>query len=678
MKNDLEKLKTTTEKDFDALEQAMESADEDMRFIGEDGGMWADYLTDTYDDSRVKLELDVTSPHVMRYIGERNLNRANVVFTSNDKTTTDGDAQLLNGIYRADFKDNDGGIAQDNAVLEVGICGMGAFKLSTKFVDEDDPENEDQEICFTPITNAYNHVVFDETATRADKADAKRVTVLTPHSPDAFEEQWPDASQVSAPTSRQFRGFQWITRDVVYSATRYQIKTINDPVEVWRNIEANEVKAYTVEDLDDEKQGLRQELKLLGWEYVRTRKLKRQTVWQTVFSGGDILEKEKRIAGKYLPIIPMYGVRTYLDNKENFRELVRKLKDGNRVLNSSVSRMAEDSSSAGTQIPILLTDQVKSETARGSWEDPAGGAFVVVDPVDDGNGNIINPPVQFMPTAQIDANTMGLIEVVSNFIQRETGNAPQDQVDPDASGKAIDALEDRQNLTTQLITDNILQSTKHSGKVYLSMAGDIYTKSQMKKIIGVNNKTSFEQLNVQSLDPQTGNPITLNDISRGRFAVDVEVGTQYESQKAATIGSIERVIEKVGENSPLQPALVGAWVENIEGTGLEGVKKVNRNMMLNQGTVEPETDEEEQLVANAQNQQNPQDEVNKAIANQQNAEAENLRASSAAKLATVKKDMATVGKIKAETAEIIQDLTGVQKLKYDPMTGNLSADSNAA
>ncbi|MCP5005820.1 MAG: hypothetical protein GY941_18075, partial [Planctomycetes bacterium] len=560
----------------------MQAATEDMRFIGVDGGMWEDYQTDTYDDSRVKLELDVTSPHVMRYVGERNLNRANVVFTSNDKATTDKDAQLLNGIYRADFKDNDGGISQDNAVYEVSICGMGAFKLATKFVDEDDPENEDQEIIFKPITNAFNHVVFDETATRIDKADAKRVTVLTPHSPDSFAEQWPDASQVSAPHGRQFsRGFQWFTREVIYTATRYQIKTINDPVEVWRNVVLNEVKAFTVKDLDDDEQGLRDELKLLGWEYVRTRKLKRQTVWQTVFSGDEILEKEKRIAGKYLPIIPMYGVRTYIDNKENFRGLVRKLKDSNRALNSGVSRMSEDASSTGTQIPILWTDEATSEVAKNSWKDPAGNSMVIVDPVDDGNGGRLPKTIPFMPTSQIDPNTMGLIEVVSNFVQRETGNAPQDQVDPDASGKAIDALEDRQNLTTQLITDNILQSVKHEGKVYLSMAADIYTKSQMKKTIGVDGKSiKFEQLKHHTLDPQTGNPITLNDLSRGRFSVDVEVGTQYESQKAATIGSIERVIEKVGEQSPLQPALVGAWVENIEGTGLEGVKKVNRDLML--------------------------------------------------------------------------------------------------
>ena len=54
----------------------------------------------------------------MRYIGERNMNRANVVFTPDDKSTTDDDTELLNGIYRSDFKDNDGQIALDPAIMK--------------------------------------------------------------------------------------------------------------------------------------------------------------------------------------------------------------------------------------------------------------------------------------------------------------------------------------------------------------------------------------------------------------------------------------------------------------------------------------------------------------------------------------------------------------------------------
>ena len=232
--------------------------------------------------------------------------------------------------------------------------------------------------------------------------------------------------------------------------------------------------------------------------------------------------------------------------------------------------MTEDSSTAGNTLPIFTRDQVKSPDIQAAWANKNDSAYLVVDNQLDADGRAIPfAGVPTLPNNQIDANTLGVVDIVSNFVQRETGNAPQDAVDPDASGKAIDALKARENLNTQVITDNIHQSIKHSGKVWEAISGDIYTRSQMKKVMGIDGSTKHEQINVSSLDPQTGNPVTINDLSRGRFSVDIELGPQYESQKAATIGSLERVIEKVGEGSPLQSALVGAWIDNSEGTGAD-------------------------------------------------------------------------------------------------------------
>lgn len=650
---ELNKYKSDMTKDYDALRDTRIAANEDMRFIGVDGGMWEDFLNNTYSDDRVKLELDITSPYVMRYIGERNMNRANVVFTPDDVNTSPEDADLLNGIYRSDFKDNDGQMSQDTAIYETSVCGAGAFKISTRFVDEEDPENENQETVWTPIINAYDHVMFDETATRADKADAKRVTVLTGHSPDSFKNQWPDAKPLSAYTPESSSTFSWFSREVVYVAERYEINIENESVQVWQNVELSQIKAYPEKDMET----VQPELEALGWEFVRKRTMKRRTVWKSIFNGAEFLEKPKRIPGKWLPIIPMYGIRTYVGNVENYRGLVRKLKDANRVLNTSISRMTEDSSVTGNSLPIFTRDQMKSKDVRDSWADKSDKAFMLVDPQLDADGRSLPfAGVPTLPTNQVDPNTLGVVDIVSNFVQRETGNAPQDAIDPDASGKAIDALKAREDLNTQVITDNIHQSIKHSGKVWEAISADIYTRSQMKKVLGVDGSVKHEQLNKASLDPQTGNPITINDISKGRFSVDIELGPQYESQKAATIGSLERVIEKVGENSALQPALIGAWIDNIEGTGLEGVKELNRNNMLRQGIVKPATPEEEQIVAQSQGQQDPNDELVKAATEQQKAEAENLRAASAGKIASAQKDLATAEKTKAETAEIVTDI----------------------
>lgn len=650
---DLDQFKLDVAKDYNASEETREKSNEDMRFISVDGGMWEGFLQDTHnsDTGRARLELDITSDYVMRYVGEWTLNRANVLYTQDDKATSEEDAELLNGVYRADFKDNGGQVSQDTAVLETSICGSGAFKMTTEFVDPEDPENEDQEVIWEPITNAFNHVMWDENAKRADKADAKRCTVLTGYSKDAFEEAWPDAEPASAYVPCNYSEFNWTTREVIYVAERYDVKIKKETVQVWQNVIGNKVKAFNPEEFEL----VEDELKALGWEFVRERKISRRIIEKSIFTGNEFLEESKRIVGKWIPIIPMYGFRTYVDNVEYVRGLVRKLKDANRTINMGISKMAESSASSGDAVPIFTRQQIKG--LESIWGDKTNKSYMVINDLVDPQGNpVASGPVGTVTPNQLDPNTVGVIDTVSNFVQRQTGNAPQDTIDPGASGKAINALRKRENLNTQVMSDNILQSIKHSGKVYRAIAGEIYTRSQMKKIIGINGTIKIEQLNVQSLDPQTGNPIQLNDLSRGRFSVDVEVGPQYESQKEATIESIEKVIEKIPPDSPYLGPLLAMWMENIQGTGLKPLKEFNRQLMLKQGLVQPETDEEKQMVQSLQQETDPNDELIKAATLQQQAEAKNLEASSVGKIASAQKDLAMAEKVKAETADIVTDI----------------------
>ena len=99
---------------FDLAEEQRDAANEDIRFCNVDGGMWEGWLEDThgYNTNRARLEFDITTDYVNRYVGEWTMNRANVQYVPDDSATTDDDADLLNGIYRADFKDNDGQIAE--------------------------------------------------------------------------------------------------------------------------------------------------------------------------------------------------------------------------------------------------------------------------------------------------------------------------------------------------------------------------------------------------------------------------------------------------------------------------------------------------------------------------------------------------------------------------------------
>jgi len=65
--------------DAELTEDQRDKANEDMRFVNVTGGMWEGFLDDQFQD-RTKLEFDLVSNYVNRFLGQWNLNRVGVEF----------------------------------------------------------------------------------------------------------------------------------------------------------------------------------------------------------------------------------------------------------------------------------------------------------------------------------------------------------------------------------------------------------------------------------------------------------------------------------------------------------------------------------------------------------------------------------------------------------------------
>lgn len=640
-------------RDADVTDEQRDQANEDMRFVHVTGGMWEGFLEKDFDTDRVKMEFDVVSNFLQRFLGELDQSPIGVEYKPDDGKTTDDDAELLNGIYRGDFRNFSGAIATDNAVDEAATCGYGAMKLATESEDDTDPENEDQHIAWRPIYNAYNSVFWDQAAQRIDKRDARWVTVLKPFTKDSFKEVWPDNDPVSAftPESRQFQNVNLQTPDFVFVATRYEVVRKNETVFIYNNLASGTVEVYNQEDHDL----IKDELRAIEFiEFVRERVVLRQSVEKTVFSGVDILKDTRRIAGKWIPVIPFYGYRAYVDGVEWYRGLVRKLKDAARLFNMQVSQLAENAASTGQEIPIFGRDQMQNGDIQAQWADKNNKPYLVVDPLLDKDGNIVSSgPVGYLKPAQLDGSSQALLQVVPGYLQDATGGMPQDTLNPDMSGKAIRALIMRENLTTRKIMKNISDAILWSGEVYQSMAAEIYTTQRIMRTIGKDGKDGQVQLLKTVMDTETGKVIESNTLKGKKFRAYSDVGPQYETLREQTVEDLKGMLETMQNVQGAQqyiPAMLAVLLQNITGVGLDPIKELNRRIMLAQGLVKPETPEEEALVQQLQQpQEDPNRELIEAATNQQNAEARSLDSSSVQKIADASKK-------EAETAKI---LTGI-------------------
>lgn len=656
----LDKFKRDIINDADDLSEQRDKANADFRFINVTGGMWEDFLESQF-LGRTKLEFDQVSDFVNRFLGEWDLNRVGVIFKPSDAKTSDKDAEMLNGIYRADFKDNDGKLSLDNAVDEVATCGYGCLKVATRFVDIEDPENDLQRIEFRPISNAYNMVIWDRAAKWINKKDARWCTVLEPFTRDSFKEVYPDDEATSAytPHTQSYHDFTIRTKEQIYIATRYEIVRKKEPFFIYSNLRTGQIEAYNEDDHELIKGELRKDK---FRKKIRERIMIRQKVMKSKFNGEKFLMKPQRIPGKYIPLIPFYGYHSYVDGTERYHGLVRKLMDPQRLFNMQMSQLAENSASSGQEMPVFFPEQVEGGVAA-LWADRNNKPYMLIHPVRNEAGEIIlSGPVTTLQPPKLDGATAALLQIVPQHIQQITGGAPQDTLDPDASGKAIQALQKRENMKTYTINDNIINSVEWMGEIYQSIASEIYDSKRIMRTIGQDGTENQVQLFKEMQDEKTGALIQGNTLRGRKFKAYPDVGPQYETLREQTVedlkGMMQLMIDAGQAGAKYVPLMATMMLENMSGVGLTSLKKMVRQDMILQGLQDPETDEEKAMVAQTQQkaqQPDPQQQLMEAAAQQQiseaqkfQSEARNLDSKSIDNLASARKKVAETRKILSE------------------------------
>jgi len=603
-------FKQDIEDDADLGDEIRDAANEDMRFINVPGAMWENYFAnnpsaDTNSGaipSRARLELDLITDFVQRFKGEWNQNRIMPEFKADDSKTTKDDAELMNGRYRFDFRKGSGKLSTDQAVDEAVTCGYGAMKLATVFEDPEDPENENQDIEWRPKFNAYSSVFWDGAAKRIDKRDAHYCTELEQFTAKSFKRQWPGKKPVSAyvPNDRRFLNSGSHAKGVeadIFIATRYEIVKKKVKVFVYNNLQSGKIEVYSEEDHEK----IKDELKADEFrEFQRKRTITRQTVEKTVFSGDAILKPTRRIAGKWIPIIPFYGYRQYVDGIETYRGLVRKLKDANLLFNMQVSQLAENAASGGQEVPIFTTDQMLNDSVKASWSNKNNAPYRLISPSYDKDGNLVaSGPIGYDKPAMLDQSTTALLEIVPGFLKGITGAQTVDITNREMSGKLFRAMMKRENLNTQVVTDNIANAIVWSGTVYQAMAADIYNTERKLQVIGKDGSESEVHLLEDVVDQETGQTIIANDLTGKKFQSYPDAGPAYDTLAEQTVEDLKGMLDALGDNPTDQryrPVIMGVLLENITGVGMDPIKDLNRKFMLLDGLIKPATPEEEAMV----------------------------------------------------------------------------------
>lgn len=637
--------------EFDKIQSAMRDERlqclQDRRFYSIAGAQWEGPLGVQF-ENKPRFEVNKIHLSVIRIFNEYRNNRITVNFVNKEGVESDKLAETCDALYRADEQDSVAEEAYDNAFEEAVGGGFGAWRLRACYEDEEDDENEHQRIRIEPIFDADSSVFFDLNAKRQDKADAKRCYVLTAMTRDAYREEYGD-DPASWPKLVHQRMFDWLTPDVVYVAEYYRVEEVAEVVHIYRGLDGQEKRVRDSELKEDE--GLEETLAATGFREVRQKRIKRRRVHKYIMSGSKILEDCGFIAGKCIPIVPMYGKRWFVDNVERCMGHVRLAKDSQRLKNMQLSKLGEISAYGSVEKPIFTPEQVAGHQVMWAEDNIKNYPYLLINALTDAAGQpVALGPGAYTKAPEIPPAMAALLQITEQDMQDVLGNQQAgEQLQPNISGKAVELIQNKLDMQTFIYMSNMAKAVKRSGEIWLSMARDILV-DEGRKMKGVGTQGEIEPIELlRPVQAESGETEYENDLSEADFDVAVDVGPSSASKRQSTVRALTGMMTITQDPETIQ--VLGAMaMMNMEGEGISEVRDYYRQKLIRMGVVKPTKEEGEAL---AQEQANAQPDANTqflmASADQAAAAAVKSRADT----------ILTVAKAKETQAKTLETLSGI-------------------
>ena len=604
---DIEELKKLHDKAYTENQQTREQAADDLVFYYVT--QWDDQLLNG-SQLQFRGEFNVLNKAGRQVMADVNANPVSVDFEPVDEDREDA-AELMDGLYRTTERENTSIEAFNNAVNEAIVCGFGAWEVYSTYKTLRNG-NDQQVIRRKPIYEANNNVFFDPNAKLLDKSDATYVSVLQAYTVDGYEilheeltgEDADPVTPESFGAPEQSYTFPWFTGNKhVYIARFYHKNKVKDKVFTMIDPLGQELvvrESDLAEIMDD--------MLDAAYQIIDTKEIERFEVTQYIASGREIL-KEEVIAGESLPIIPTYGERAYIEDQEVYRGITRLAKDPQRLRNFQMSYLADIVSRSPRNKPIFLPEQIQGfeYMYEESGSDNNYSYLLQNRKTVDGQelpiGAAGELPEQRMPQA------LGAMIELSKSAIEDVANPglPQDLADPDLSGKAVVALQNRIDMQSMIYQDNLKHAKRWDGVVYSQIASEVIDTPRDVKLTLPDGRAKTVKIMQSIVDKETGEPKVINDLSGLEFDVYSDIGPSYSTMKQQSREELISLMGMTDPNDPMRNILMLKYVKLMDGSEFKDVRDYANKQLLIQGIREPETPEEQKMLMSLQQQQKEPD-----------------------------------------------------------------------
>jgi hypothetical protein len=435
---------------------------EDIEFVDSEDGQWEDSVRQAR-INRPCLTFDKLSSAVDQVVGQQ--------------------LQMLPGVKVRGAEEGDNDVAEiyEGLIRQIEQRGNKAYKTAFKFsvkggwgvwmIDHDyqDDISMNQDIILREIKNPFS-VLFDPIIQIQDMKEARYAFMFDDIEKDEFERMYPKAKTGVGEDFYSTGNMKtWINEDTIRVADYYRI-VMEDRRLV--QLSTGEVVDYAdIEPIIDE-------LNFKGVTITNERVVEGRKLERFKMTGLEVLE-EYECVGRYIPLVPLLGKTTNINGKFLTRGLVRKAKDAQRMYNYSRSTAIEVTALQPKQ-PLMATPAMIK-----GHEDRYRNLMTSNDPVllfnfDQGQKPFREPPAQ--PSGALLTD----VQISSDDIKSTTGifDASLGARGNETSGRAIRERQLQGNIATYEFVDELVESIKYTGEIFIDMIPKIYDTERQIRILG--------------------------------------------------------------------------------------------------------------------------------------------------------------------------------------------------
>lgn len=464
-------------------------------------------------------------------------------------------ADALNGIIRQIEYNSDAETCYDEAGEAAASSGISYLRLLTKYRDK----SFDQDILIKHIDNQFS-VIIDHMAKEPDFSDMAWAVIDSLMPKEEFQRTYPTAS---TNTDGLIDAARWITDKSVRVCEYFTRESYLEEIHL-----LSDGSIVSSDDYKKNKSGFEERQVSI----LRTRKSECYKVYWRKITALEVLEGPTEIPCSHIPITPVWGKKLTIGDKRIYRSVIRHALDAQAMANYWDSAATEAVALNPKSPFIAAAPQIENYENQWNQANNEATSVLVYNPMHEQDLGPRRQQPANIPAAEITLgmNSVEKIKSTIGMFDASIGSAGNE-----TSGKAIIARQRQGDRGSFAFIDNLARARKRIGKNIIEMLLRTWDTERTEKLRFEDGSEDFIVLN-KSIRSESGDWVTINDLSVASYDVVVTTGPSYLTQRAESADTLIKFAQTIPNSSQAIGDLIA---KSLDVYGADDMAKRLRKMI---------------------------------------------------------------------------------------------------